>query len=318
MKADVVAVAAALRNVSRIAVVGHVGPDGDALGSMVGLARAARAAGKEAYATFGEPFVMPHQLRFLTDDALVPVSAVPTPLDVLVVVDCGDLDRLGTAGVLVDQAGSVVVIDHHRTNDGFGDLAWIEPDAAATAQMVHRLLAHLGWGEGPEVAEALYTGLVTDTGRFQYSSTSPEVHRIAAEMLEAGVRPDEVNRRVYEESPFAYLHVAGAVLRRARLEPELGLVWSTLTAADLEQAGIGYEAADGLIDLIRVAEEAGVACLVRELGDGRTKGSLRSRGAVDVGAIAASLGGGGHHNAAGFTLRASPDEAIERVRKALA
>jgi phosphoesterase RecJ-like protein len=219
---------------------------------------------------------------------------------------------------LAEHAGQVAVIDHHRTNGGFGDLAWVEPEAAATAQMVHRLLAHLAWPVATDVAEALYTGLVTDTGRFQYSSTSPEVHRIAAEMLAAGVQPDEVNRRVYEESPFAYLHVAGAVLSRATLEPELGLVWSTLTKADLQEAGISYEAADGLIDLIRVAEEAGVACLLRELGDGRTKASLRSRGTVDVGSIAAALGGGGHHNAAGFTLRVPADEVIERVRKALA
>jgi nanoRNase/pAp phosphatase (c-di-AMP/oligoRNAs hydrolase) len=315
---DLEAVAAELVGAQRLAVVGHVGPDGDALGSMLALAAAARAVGKEAYATFGEPFVMPHQLEFLDTATLVAVKDVPVPLDVLVVVDCGDRSRIGTAGVLADAAERVVVIDHHRTNGGFGDVSWVEPAAGATAQMVHRLLLHLAWPVDAGIAEALYTGIVTDTGRFQYSSTSPEVHSIAADLLEAGVQPDQIGQRLFASSPFAYLGVAGAVLSRAALEPDLGLVWSTLEIGDLERAGIGYEAADGLIDLIRIAEESQVACLLREVDSGRTKGSLRSRGAVDVGAIAQALGGGGHHNAAGFTIEATPEEAIDLVRKALA
>jgi phosphoesterase RecJ-like protein len=122
---------------------------------------------------------------------------------------------------------------------------------------------------------------------------------------------------VFEESPFAYLGVAGAVLERAELDEDLKLVWSSLRLTDLTGAKIGYEEADGLIDLIRIASEADVACLLRELGERRTKGSLRSRGRVDVGAIAAGLGGGGHHNAAGFTADAPIDEVIEMVRTAL-
>ncbi len=310
-------VAGALHDAQRIAVVGHVGPDGDALGSMIGLALAARAAGKEAYATFGEPYVVPHQLRFLDAECLVAVRDVPLPLDALVVVDCGDRQRLGSAATLADEAARVVVIDHHRSNGGFGDVSWVEPDAGATAQMVHRLLTHMGWVVEQAAAEALYTGIVTDTGRFQYSSTSPEVHHIAAALLDAGVQPDEIGQKVYEESPFAYLGLAGAVMQRAQLDRELDLVWSSLTTEDLAQADIGYEAADGLIDLIRVAEEAQVACLLRELAPGKTKGSLRSRGTVDVGAVAVALGGGGHRNAAGFTMEAGIDEAIAAVRSAL-
>ncbi|HSF87063.1 MAG TPA: bifunctional oligoribonuclease/PAP phosphatase NrnA [Acidimicrobiia bacterium] len=311
------AIADELRTASRIAVAGHVGPDGDALGSMLGLAMAARAAGKEAFATFGEPFVMPHQLEFLNTETLMTVSDVPRPLDLLVVVDCGDRERLGTAAVLADDAARVAVIDHHRTNGGFGDASWVEPDAGATAQMVHRLLAHLGWQVDKAIAEALYTGVVTDTGRFQYSSTSPEVHEIAARLLQSGVEPDRIGQALFASSPFAYLGVAGAVMSRASLEPELSLVWSSLPAEDLESAGIGYEAADGLIDLIRIAEEAQVACLLREVGETRTKASLRSRGVIDVGSVAHALGGGGHHNAAGFTVDATVDEAIEMVREAL-
>lgn len=311
-------VSAALAAASTIAVAGHVGPDGDALGSMVALARAARAAGKDAVATFGEPFVVPHQLRFLDQGVLAPVGGVRDDLDLLVVVDCGDRGRLGTAGVLADRAETVAVIDHHVTNGGFGDVAWVDGAAAATAEMVHAVIRRLGWPIDKQTAEAIYAGIVTDTGRFQYSSTSPSTHVVAADLLEAGVAPDAVGQRLYEESPFGYLEVAGAVLSRARLDGDLDLVWSTLTIGDLQSAGITYEQADGLIDLIRIAEEAQVAALFRDLGDGRTKASLRSRGVVDVGAIAVKFGGGGHRNAAGFTSRKSPETVADEVRRALA
>lgn len=311
------AVASAIEAARSLVVIGHVGPDGDALGAMISLARSARAAGKEAYATFGEPFVVPHQLRYLDQDTLTAAADLPEDIDLVVVVDCGDEDRLGSAVSVANRAGKVVVIDHHRSRREFGDVMWVDPDAAATAQMVAHLLEHLGWKPDLATAEALYTGIVTDTGRFQYSSTSADVHHIAAALLDTGVLPDVIGQKIYEESPFGYLQVAGAVLTRARLEPELALVWSSLSTDDLASAGIGYEQADGLIDLVRIAEEAQVACLLRSLGPGRTKGSLRSRGSVDVGSIAAGLGGGGHHNAAGFTTHLGVDETIEQVRQAL-
>ncbi len=317
MSQGIEAVAAAVSSAGSLVVAGHVGPDGDALGSMVALSRAARQAGKEAWATFGEPFVVPSRYRFLDTEGLVPVSAVPEAIDLLVAVDCGDIDRLGSAGVLAERAGKVAVIDHHRSRREFGDAAWIDPDAASTAQMVHQLLERLGWHRDKAIAEALYTGIVTDSGRFQYSSTDPGLHRVAASLLEDGVAPDEIGQKLFETVPFGYLGLAGRVLSRTVLEPDLALVWSSLTQADLATAGIAYEEADGLIDLIRIAEEAQVACLLRQVGDQRTKGSLRSRGLVDVGSVAAALGGGGHHNAAGFTAAAGLDETIELVRQAL-
>ncbi len=284
---------------------------------MVALARSARLVGKEASATFGEPFVMPHALRFLDTDVVVPPARVPQSFDLLVVVDCAEQSRLGSAASLVKRAGAVAVIDHHLTFDGFGDVAWTDPTAAATAQMVAALLDGLGWPVDRQVAEALYAGIVTDTGRFQYSSTTAELHRTTADLLEAGVSPDRIGQHLFAEVPFGYLGLAASVLGRAVLEPERSFVWSSLTAADLTSAGIAYEQADGLIDLIRIAEEAEVALLLRQLDPGTTKGSLRSRGAVDVAAVASALGGGGHHNAAGFTAAGSIDEVVARVREAL-
>lgn len=309
--------AAALLGAQRIVTVGHIGPDGDALGSALGLAMAARAAGKDAVATFGEPFVVPDQLRFLDLDTLTRPGDISGEIDLLVACDTAVPSRLGSAGALAERAGRVLVIDHHLSNGGFGDVLLVDATAAATAQMVFQLIEHLGWPIDEAIATALYTGVVTDTGRFQYSSTSPETHRVASRLLESGVAPEVVGRHVYEEAKFGYLLVAGSVLGRAELDPDRQLVWSVMTTADLAAAGVSYQDTDGLIDILRVAEESDVACLLKQVDDGVWKGSLRSRGRVDVAAIAAGFGGGGHHNAAGFTHRGTPEEAIARVRDAM-
>ena len=211
----------------------------------------------------------------------------------------------------------MIVVDHHRSNDGFGDIAYVDPDAAATTQLVFYLLRDLGWPLTVPVAEALYTGLVTDTGRFQYSSTSPEVHRVAAELVACGIDVASMGQHLFEEAPFGYYELASRVLARAQLEVENDLVWSVMFADDLEAAGIPYQETDSLIDLVRIAREVGVACLLKEIEPGRFKGSLRSRGEVDVSAVAQELGGGGHHNAAGFTIDGPVDEAMVRVRELL-
>ncbi|MGI9610432.1 MAG: DHH family phosphoesterase [Acidimicrobiia bacterium] len=304
--------AEAIADAESIVAVGHIRPDGDALGASLALVLAARAVGKTAHITFGEPFEMPHQFRYLDVSAYVPVADVPTPVDLFVACDTAAKSRLGSAAQLTDHAKKVLVVDHHLSNGGFGDIRYIDSSASATAEMAYRLIRQLGWEITPEIGAALYTGLVTDTGRFQYSATSPEVHRITAELIEAGVRPEQIGRHIYEESPFGYLHVAGRVLARAQLEADKSFVWSTLQMADLGESGIGLEDADGLIDLIRVAQEAGVACLLR-VHEGTVKGSLRSRGEVDVASIAASFGGGGHHNASGFTFEGEPEAAIEQI-----
>lgn len=297
----------------RIGIVGHVRPDGDALGSMIALALAARSAGKEAVASFGEPFVLGEEFRFLDQTVLVPPSEFPDDLNLAIVCDTGVLDRVGSVGSAIEGADRVLVIDHHVTPGTIGDVRVVDPHAAATTQLVFELLQRLGWEITQPIAEALYVGLVTDTGRFQYSSTSPEVHRMAADLLAAGVEPAPIGRQLYEEAPFGYFTVVSRVLGRARLEEGAGLVWTTLLREDLQAAGIPWEAAEGLIDLVRLATEAGVACLLKETKPGVLKGSLRSRGDVDVAAIASAFGGGGHRNAAGFTSELGVDDTIARI-----
>lgn len=295
----------------------HVGPDGDALGSMLGLGMAAKAAGKSVVASFGTPFVIPESYRFLNTDLLVPPSQVPESPEVMVTFDAGSADRLGELGSVASKAGTVVVIDHHVTNVGFGDINLVDVKAAATAEIVVALLERLGWPVDPDIAAALLTGLVTDTGRFQYSNTTPRTLEAAARMVEAGAHPEVIGQHVYEETPFGYLHAAGAVLSRAQLDVDRRFVWSVLTIEDLKESGIRATDTDPLIDVIRTAVESDVALLVKEVDDGKVKGSLRSRGRVDVGAIAVELGGGGHHNAAGFTFPGSAEGAVDAVRSRL-
>ncbi len=297
-----------------VALACHVSPDGDALGSMLGLAHAARGAGKKVTGSFGSPFAVAVQYEFLGLDPLVPPEDFPAEPEVMVVLDVASPDRLGELAGPASRAGTLVVLDHHLTNPGFGHIAVVDPAAAATAQLVYHLLRRLAWPIDRRVATALLTGLVSDTGRFQYSSTDAAVLRIAARLVEAGARPDEIGQRVYEWLPFGYLQVSGAVLSRARLED--GLVWSVLYRADHARAGVGPEDLDLLIDGLRIAREAEVAVLLKETEDG-WKVSLRSRGAVDVGAVAAACGGGGHHNAAGFNTGGSLEAVLETIRERL-
>jgi phosphoesterase RecJ-like protein len=318
MIANLDSAAAVLRNARSVVTMGHIGPDGDALGSMLALAAAARGAGKEAYATFGEPFVVGKQFGFLDTTDLVAPGQIPEDVDVVVVVDTGVPDRLGSALPVAQRATTLIIVDHHLSqDDAFGDIKVVDTTAGAAAQIVFQLIKNTGWEVTAEIATALYTGVVTDTGRFQYEATSPAVHRIAAELLESGVSPPVVGQKIYEEAPFGYLHVAGAVLGRAELDLEHKVVWSVLYQADLSKEGLRYEEADGLIDLVRLAEESEVACLLRELGDGQYKGSLRSRGRVDVSRLAGRFGGGGHHNAAGFVAEGTPESIIAAVVEAI-
>lgn len=307
----------AIRSADELTMACHIGPDGDALGSMMAFAMTASEHGKAVYPSFGEPFTLPDTYDFLDTSLLIPPTEVPSEPDVMVTFDAGSIERLGELRASAEKAKTLVVIDHHVTNTGFGRFNLIDAQSAATAQIVIDVLDALGWPIGAPAATALHTGIVTDTGRFQYSNTTPETMRAAARLIEAGARPEVIGRHVYEETPFGYLRTAGAVLSRAVLEEDRRLVWSVLTMKDLAESGIGLDDTDSLIDAVRTAQESDVAVLLKDLGPGRVKGSMRSRGRVDVGAIAMELGGGGHHNAAGFTFAGSVDEAIQAIRERL-
>lgn len=312
---QVEAAAEAIRRSETIALACHVGPDGDALGSMLGLGMAAANAGKEVVASFGSPFVVPDNLGFLSREILIPPGDFPERPETMVVLDAGSPDRLGDLAPHAERAGTLVVIDHHVTNQGFGHVSLVDSTAAATAEIVLRVLDSLSWPITPEIATCLHTAIVTDTGRFQYANTTPATFQAAARMLEAGAEPSEISRHVYEEAPFGYLKAAGVALARADLDESLSLVTCVISGEDLEEAGVDWGDIDNLIDLVRVAEEADSAAVLKVHEKDRVKVSLRSRGKTDVGALAAALGGGGHRLAAGFTYSGTADQALAEIKR---
>ncbi|HXV72882.1 MAG TPA: bifunctional oligoribonuclease/PAP phosphatase NrnA [Acidimicrobiia bacterium] len=295
----------------RIALACHIGPDGDALGSMLGLAIAAENAGKEVVASFGSPHSMPPSLGYLPAHLLVHPDEFPESPEVMVVLDAGSPDRLAELGSNASDAETVVVIDHHVTNEGFGDVSVVDPGSAATGELVYAILRRLGWEITPEVAQCLHTALVTDTGRFSYANTTPRTLEIASELVAAGAEPAVIGRHVYEEAPFGYLRALAVAMGRAELDEDLRAVSTHITETDLASLGIDWGDTENLIDVLRLAVEADTAVLIKGHDDGSVKVSLRSRGDTDVGGLAAALGGGGHRLAAGF----STDGDIEAVRE---
>ncbi len=307
--------AKAIVSADSLALACHVGPDGDALGSMLGLGIAAENAGKKVVASFGTPFAVPASLAFLPTSLLIPPQHFPLDPPTMIVFDAGSPDRLGELAAHAARAGTTIVIDHHVTNEGFGDIAVVDGEAAATGELVAYLLRVLGWPLTPEIATCLHTALVTDTGRFQYGNTRPSTLMLAAGLVAAGAEPPEISRHIYEEAPFGYLKAAGAALSRAELDEEKGLVTAVITQADLNEAGIDWGDIDNLINTVRLAVEADVAVLAKVHADGTVKLSLRSRGATDVGSLAAAMGGGGHRLASGVTYVGDVKDALDEVRK---
>ena len=310
---QVVQVAQVVDRSKTLALACHVGPDGDALGSMLGFALAARDAGKEVVASFGSPFAIPSGLEFLPVETLVPPGAFPSAPETMVVFDVGSAERIGELAANAAKARTVVVIDHHVTNEGFGDVSLIDHEAAATGELVYELLGALGWPLTPQIALCLHTALVTDTGRFQYSNTRPRTLEIGANLIAAGAEPAVIGRHVYEEAPFGYLKASAIALGRAELDHELGVVSTIITQEDLDAVGLSWGDTDNLIDLLRLPVEADTAVLLKRHDDGKVKVSLRSRGATDVGSLAASMGGGGHRLAAGFTFEGQPEDVRRKV-----
>jgi phosphoesterase RecJ-like protein len=309
--------ARAISRAENIAFACHVGPDGDALGSMLGLAIAAFNAGKKVVASFGSPYAIPPSLSFLPSDHLVPPESFPDAPSLMVVLDSGSAERLGELGSNASDAGTVIVIDHHVTNEGFGDIAVVDSSAAATGELVYQILQALDWKITPEVALCLHTALVTDTGRFTYSNTTPATLRIAADLVEAGARPNVIGRHVYEEEPFAYLKMVAIAMERAVLDRDLRVVYTWVSDEDLEAVGLDWGETENMIDLLRQVVEADTALLAKIHDDGRVKLSMRSRGDTDVGGLAAAMGGGGHRLAAGFTVEGEVDAVIGRVIEAI-
>jgi bifunctional oligoribonuclease and PAP phosphatase NrnA len=302
-----------------VALACHINPDTDAVGSMLGLANHLSAQGKKVVCSFGnEPFEQPRWLSELPGtEHLVPPSEFPKAPKVLVTCDSASLDRLGALVGRVAKAGEVIWIDHHISNEGLGTVQVVDPTASSTCEIVYRLIEVMGGGLKADAAKCLYAGLVTDTGRFMYEAVRPSALRLAAELREFDFDHSRLAQALYEDNALAYLRLLGTVLGRLNLAPEVGLVWTSISQAEMAEAGVHPSDTDDLIDSVRTVREADVAAVIKQQRDGGWKVSTRSRGGHDLATIAARFGGGGHRLAAGYTSKLGLDETVLQLIEAL-
>jgi phosphoesterase RecJ-like protein len=319
---DLKAVADAIRANERFVVVTHENPDGDALGSMLGIAFGLRALGKDALTYVSGNAPMPAEYRFLELDEIR--RELPADLNerVLLAVDCANERRIGPDTAALGGAKLVLDIDHHHDNSKFGTINLIVDDASSTAEIVRDLLRELGVALTPEIAEALYVGLVTDTGRFQYSNTTPKSLRLAAELVESGADVHGIFRHVYETVQFAKLKLLARALERAQLFEGGRLVVSYLLKDDFGDVGAEEPYSEGIIDSLRAVEGSEMVALIREPprneGPARRISLRSSHDEVDVSAIARKVGGGGHRQAAGFSSERPIGDIINFIRREFA
>ena len=317
-----------LKSTGRIVVASHINPEGDAIGSALALAMGLKKLGKQVEVICHSG--LPKRYAFLPEADKIRWEPSFEP-DLLVLVDCADLERADISDSLKQNAKSVVVIDHHpyrnakcesvRKKRASSWVVWVEPKAAATGEMIFDLLKALKVPMTKEIAICLYAALISDTGVFHFSNTTPETLRLAASLLGYGVDPQEMAYRVMEVRSFATTQLLGRMLSKAKFEKELGLCWSVLTLKDFAQTGTSDEDTENFVNFLRAVEGTKVAVLFREIEPRHIKVSLRSKDGVDVSAIARQFGGGGHPAAAGCRvrqpLRSTVISVLNAVRKSL-
>jgi phosphoesterase RecJ-like protein len=316
----------ALRSAQKLILITHENPDGDALGSLIAMREILVVLGKDSLMFIAESeFPLPEEYRFFPLDGLVTMP--PSDLDdrTIVFLDCGNLER-NPAEAFQRPGAHILNIDHHHDNTRFGTVNLVDPEASCTAEIVWDLMHGLGVEPTLTIAEALYVGLITDTGRFMYENTGARAHEMAAELIAAGVDVHEIYRRVYEGVPFGKLALLARGLSNIQRYDGGRLTLSALSAQDFTDSDAQESYSEGVVDHLRAVEGTVVAALVRErIGDGdgdeppRRKVSLRaSDDRVDVSRIARAQGGGGHRQAAGFTTEMDSDEIVAFLREEVA
>jgi len=314
---DLQAVADAIRTHERFLVTTHENPDGDALGSLLASHLALLQLGKDSIMYLAGPAPLPAEYRFLGLEELRRELPEDAAERVLLAVDCANETRLGPDAAILHHAPFTVDIDHHHDNSRFGDVNLVVAEASSTGEVLRDVFAEVGIELTPELAEPLYVALVTDTGRFQYTNTTPKALRLAAELVEAGADVHKVFQDVYETVQFAKLKLLARALERAQVYEGGGLVVSYLLRGDFAAVGAAEPYSEGVIDYLRAVEGADMAALIREPPRGGSPArriSLRaSHDELDVSAIARRSGGGGHRQAAGFSSDASIEEITDFI-----
>ncbi|MFT4034823.1 MAG: bifunctional oligoribonuclease/PAP phosphatase NrnA [Patulibacter sp.] len=322
MSADAAdAVVAALRSAGRILLVTHTHPDGDALGSLTALRLALEHLGRpvEVFQSTQDA-VLPDELEPFRVAGALDERSVSLTGRVVVFLDCGNALR-SPLGARLAEMTTVINIDHHHDNTGFGTVNWLDPGASSTAEVVWELVRRLGVPLTTDIAEALYVGLITDTGRFSYENTTPRAHQMAAELLAAGIDVTAIRRRLYENIGPGKLHLLRYALDSFVLHGDGSVISARITTKDFAAAGATEAQSEGIIDVIRGVRGVRIAALARELEHrpGVFKVSLRAADpTIDVSAIARASGGGGHPQAAGFTTERSDAELASFLLEQLA
>jgi phosphoesterase RecJ-like protein len=307
-----------IRQGNRFLLTSHVNPDGDAIGSELGLARLLRGLGKGAVvwnrdATPSLYRPLPGSDRIQVGEE--PPAGFPDKFDAIVVLECPSVDRTGVEKHLSELP--VINIDHHLGNQCYGAVNWVDSAAPAVGEMVYRLAQGLKLSLEPDVASCLYLTLVTDTGGFRFSNATPAAFEAAASLVREGAHPEQVSQWLYESQPLGVVRLLGEMLRTLELHEGGRVATGSLTLEMFARAGALPGDSEGLIDHLRSIAGVDAVALIREREDGSHKVSLRSRGEVDVEKIARHHGGGGHRNAAGFTLAGSGEEIRRQVAAAL-
>jgi phosphoesterase RecJ-like protein len=312
-----------LRAAQKLIVVTHENPDGDALGSLIAMQELLVTLGKDSVMFMdANEFPLPHEYRFLPLTGLVSTPPEDIEQRTITFLDCGNLER-NPAEAFQRPGAHILNLDHHHDNTRFGTVNLVDPNASCTAEIVWDLMHGLGVSPTVTIAEALYVGLITDTGRFMYENTGPRAHLMAAELIEAGVDVHEIYRRVYEGVPYGKLALLARGLANVERYDNGRLTVTALSAKDFSESGAEESYSEGVVDHLRAVEGTAVAALVRDrISDsdgGLRKVSLRATdGRVDVSRIARAQGGGGHRQAAGFTTAMEWDELVAFLRDEVA
>jgi bifunctional oligoribonuclease and PAP phosphatase NrnA len=314
---DVAAVVDAIRAHDRFVLTTHENPDGDALGSLLAAKLAFDQLGKDSVMVLHGDSPLPQEYAFMPLDDLQRRWPDDVSERVLVALDCANESRIADPEVL-GRVPLSIDIDHHHDNTRFGQINLIVPDASSTGEVLRDLLRELGLELTPDIAEALYIALVTDTGRFQYTNTTPKALRLAAELVEAGADVHRIFQGVYESVQFAKLKLLARALERAQVYEGGRIVVSYLLRTDFAEVGAAEPYSEGIIDCLRAVEGADMAVLIREPprqdGPARRVSLRASVDELDVSAIARKSGGGGHRQAAGFSSESSIEEITDFVR----
>ena len=309
---DMQAVIAAIKKHNSFTVSAHVNPEGDALGSAMGLASLLRRLGKKAIVA--NDGGIPKEYDYLPRCAPVLREKQKISVEAAIIVDVPTLERLGRMRPIIEKAPLVINIDHHVSNKRFGDINWVDPNAAAVGEMVFRLYRAFRIRPSLKEATCLYLSLVTDTGSFRYMNTTPFVHEIASELLAIGVSPLEISQHLYEAYSPSDLKFLGELLKQVRHVSNGRIAWLEVTRALVNKFKAGSEITDVLVNYPRSIKTAEVAFVLKEAREkGLIRISFRSKGRIDVNEIAKHFGGGGHKAASGCTIHGTLSDAREKV-----